>query len=30
MRAAMHKLREDLSPFAVWCQLEMQRREKER
>jgi hypothetical protein len=30
MRAAMHKLREDLSPFAVYVQLEMQRRGKER
>jgi hypothetical protein len=28
LRGAMHKLREDLSPFAVWVQLEMQKRER--
>ncbi len=30
IRGALHKLRDDLSPFALWVQMEMQRREKER
>jgi hypothetical protein len=29
IRGAMHKLRQDLSPFAVWCQLEMAKRERQ-
>ncbi len=28
MRAALHKLREDLSPFAVWVQLQMQKEQR--
>ncbi len=28
MRAALHKLREDLSPYSVWVQLQMQKEQR--
>ena len=28
LRGSMHKLRQDMSPFALWVQMEMQKREK--